>query len=207
MGQAFVDDRNNPTAFKLQLGPFCYFAGSFESEGAIEMIRQQEPYSLLMTCPDGAIDIAREHFGERLIRFPRYSFSSQQLSVDHVDTLLKNSPFRSRISRIGGTVMERLPDPPDHVFDISSFDSAEDFLASGIGYALMENNKLTAVAYSSLVSNIGLEVSIYVEPEYRGQGVATALGCALIKECLERNVDPHWDAANAESCTLAKKLG
>jgi GNAT acetyltransferase len=30
---------------------------------------------------------------------------------------------------------------------------------------------------------------------------------ALIQWCLKNNADPHWDAANSESCGLAEKLG
>lgn len=207
MGRAFTDDAAGPTTFKLQIGPFCYFAGKFESAGAIDMLKHLEPYSLIMVCPERAIDIARELHGERLIRLPRYSFSSEKISLEHVCDLLNASSFRSRISRIDKKLLEDVSGQPDHFLDISCYETAEDFLARGFGYCQTENDKLTAVAYASLVSNTSIEVSIYVEPEYRRRGVATALACALIRDCLERNIDPHWDAANIESCTLAEKLG
>jgi RimJ/RimL family protein N-acetyltransferase len=191
----------------LQIGPFCYFAGNFGGEAAAEMIRKQEPYFLFMTYPDQVFNIAKECFGERLIRFPRCSFSSDGLSVDHVGALLKQSPFRSRIARISKKVLDHVSSQPDHFLDISVFKSADDFLTKGIGFEITHNGKIAGVAYSSLVSNSAIEVSIYVETKYRRQGMATALGCALIKECLKRDIDPHWDAANVESCTLAEKLG
>jgi predicted GNAT family acetyltransferase len=46
-----------------------------------------------------------------------------------------------------------------------------------------------------------------VEPAYREQGRATALGAALLETTLARGKVPHWDAANLESVRLAKKLG
>ena len=39
MGNAFADDPENPTAFKIEVGPFCYFAGDARSTGGVEMIR------------------------------------------------------------------------------------------------------------------------------------------------------------------------
>jgi GNAT superfamily N-acetyltransferase len=207
MGRVYVEDPHVPRAFKLQIGPFCYFAGDFSSGAAAEMMRQLEPYHLLMVCPDEALNIARETFGERLVRFPRYSFSSDSLSVEHIGAVLENSPHRSRIDRIDARMLEQVSGQPDHFLDISAFKSPEDFLTRGFGYAIANNNTPAGVAFSSLVSNTGIEVSIYVEKDYRRQGMATALGAALVKECLSRNVEPHWDAANTESCTLAEKPG
>jgi GNAT superfamily N-acetyltransferase len=43
-----------------------------------------------------------------------------------------------------------------------------------------------------------MEVSLFVMPEFRRQGVATVLASALLKWCLENDMDPHWDAANIE---------
>jgi GNAT superfamily N-acetyltransferase len=206
-GRAFVDNPTQPSAFELHIEPFCYLAGDFSSDGAIEMIRQLKPYLLLMTYPDKAIRIAREYFGERLVRFPRYSFSSDSLSVEQISAILEDSPHRSRVISIDAGILDQVSRQPNHFLDISAFQSAEDFLTRGLGYAVSDNNTLAGVTYSSLVSNAGIEVSIYVEPNYRRQGVATALGGALIMECLSRNIDPHWDAANAESCILAEKLG
>jgi RimJ/RimL family protein N-acetyltransferase len=37
--------------------------------------------------------------------------------------------------------------------------------------------------------------------------MATALASCLLLHCLEDHRQPHWDAANPESCALAEKLG
>ena len=207
MGKSFTDDPANPTAFKLQIGPFCYYAGDFESKRAVDLIRSLDPYSLVMAYPIEWIDIARELYGDKLIQFPRYSFSSENLSLGHICDLLHKSPFRSQIVRIDENCLNQLSSESDHFIDISAFESIEDFLDRGMGYCLTDKHMLIAGAYASLVSNTGIEVSIYVMPEYRRKGIATALACALIKDCLEHNACPHWDAANIESCKLAEKLG
>ena len=45
-----------------------------------------------------------------------------------------------------------------------------------VGYGLLDGDTLTGVAYGSLACSRGIEVSIFVHPDYRRQGIATALG-------------------------------
>ncbi|MEW6411891.1 MAG: GNAT family N-acetyltransferase [Candidatus Zixiibacteriota bacterium] len=207
MGEAFTDNLINPTVFMLRIGPFCYFAGSVHGEGGEAMIRNLPVHSLIMTCPSDWVETAMKIHGSKLRRFPRYSFSSCTLTMRHIKGLLDKSPFRSRIVSIDRDLLVRISTEPDHFLDISTYDSIDDFLNRGMGYCLTDGNTLCGVAYASLISHAAIEVSIYVVPDYRTKGVATALACALIKECLENNREPHWDAANVESCTLAEKLG
>lgn len=207
MGRAFADDSENPTAFRIGVGPFSYFAGDVRGSAAREMIMDLSPYPLLMPSTAGWIDLAKEVHGERLASFPRYSFSSENLSVDQLDHLLSTSPFKDGMQRIDAAVASEALAIQDVVLDLSDFDSAEDFEERGIGFRLMDNDSMMGVAFSSLVCSKGIEVSIFVFPKHRRKGVALALGSKLLKWCLEHHMDPHWDAANPESCTLAEKLG
>jgi predicted GNAT family acetyltransferase len=95
----------------------------------------------------------------------------------------------------------------DHFIEISDFDSVSDFIGRGIGYYAEKNGEVIGAAYSSLVCNQGIEISLFVSDDYRRQGIATALSANLVRWCLENNMDAHWDAANLESCKLAEKLG
>jgi len=207
MGKAFADDSKDPKAFKIAVGPFSYFAGDVRSAGAREMIKDLSPHPLLMPSTAGWIDLAKEIHGEKLVLFPRYSFSSENLSVEHLDHLLANSPFKDAIQRIDTAVARQALAVQDGVVDLSDFDSAEDFVERGIGFRLMSNESMMGAGYSSLVGSKGIEVSLFVFPEHRRKEVATALACKLLKWSLEHDMDPHWDAANPESCTLAEKLG
>jgi GNAT superfamily N-acetyltransferase len=207
MGKAFADNLENPTAFCIQVGPFWYLAGDARSPGGQQMIKDLPAYRLLMPSEEEWIDVAKEIHGERLVPFPRFSFSSENLSLEHLDNLLGDSPHKDVIRRIDRAILTQLTGEPDSVVDITDFDSVEDFLKRGIGFCLMDSESVKAVAYSSLVCSKGIEVSIFVFPEHRRKGMATALSCKLLKWSLEHDMDPHWDAANPESCTLAEKLG
>lgn len=208
MGRAFVDDLDSPAAFMIVVGgTLHYLAGDARSTGGRRMVEELPPYRLLMPSPPAWLKLAREFHGEKLVRFPRYSFLSEGLSLEHLDRLLEGSRFKEAIHRIDtGIATQALRDGEGFV-EMADFDSAEDFVERGIGYCLFERGTMVAAAYSSLVCSKGIEVSLFVAPRHRWRGMGTALGAALLKYCLEHNMDANWDAANPESCKLAEKLG
>jgi len=203
MGRALVDDPRRPTAYCVAVGPFRYFAGDAATPGGQTMIRELPPWTLLMPSPPEWIAAAQAAFGDRLVGFPRYSFSAEALSEAHLTHLLDNSPHRERVVPVDAELLAR----PGSPVEIEDFDSPADFLARGIAYTLLEDGQPAGAAYSSLVCSRGIEVSIFVDEPYRRRGVATALAARLLLACLRRGLRPNWDAANPESCQLALKLG
>ena len=203
MGQAFVDDPAQPTAYRISIGPFWYFAGDADSPGGRALLAELPPYNLLMPSPPAWAAAAKEVFGERLVAFPRYSFDAGSLSEAHLSAILDASPFRDRVRRVDAALLAA----PGNMVEYEDYDSAEDFLARGLGYTLLEDGKPAGAAYASLVCSRGIEVSLFVDEPYRRRGVATAISAALLRECVRRGLRPNWDAANQESCALAEKLG
>lgn len=207
MGKAFTDNPQNPTAFMIQQGPLCYFAGDRGSAGGQEMLRSLPPYTLIMPSPPEWIAAAQEIHGDKLVPLRRYSFSSRNLSINHLGDLLCRSKLADRVMRINNSIAARVLNDPQSFIDISEFDSAEDFVERGIGFCLVDDDSIIGTAYSSLACSKGIEVSLFVKPEHRRRGIGTALAVALIKHCVENGIDPHWDAANPQSCRLAERLG
>ncbi len=207
MGAAFVDSLYEPTAFMIQQGPFCYFAGDPLSPGGRRLLQDFPQYMLFMPSPPEWIAALRDLRGKQVVDFPRYSFSTAHLSLDHLDRLLENQTWMPEIKALDADILNTSLLEPEGPVDISSFDSVEDFLERGLGYGIVRNGKLIGAAYSSLVCSWGIEVSLYVEPDWRRKGVATALAGRLVRESLARGLKANWDAANMESCRLAEKLG
>lgn len=206
MGEAFVDDVQHPTAFKIQVGPFFYFAGDVTSSGGHTMLENIAPYTLFMPSSPGWVQAAKGMYGERLVGFRRFSFSSEHISSEHLDHLCQVSAFRGKTRQMDWAFAVRLWGQ-DHFVDLSDFDSPEDFAQRGIGFYLEKNGTVVGAAYSSLVCNKGIEVSLFVLEEYRRQGIANILAGRLLNWCIANNADANWDAANPESCKLADKLG
>lgn len=203
MGRAYADDPERPTAYRLTVGPFWYFAGDADGPGGRALLAEFPPYNLLMPSPPAWVAAAKETFGDKLVSFPRYSFDAGSLSEAHLSALLAASPHRDRVRRVDGELLAR----PDNFVETEDFDSPADFLERGIGYTLLEGDGLAGAAYSSLVCSRGIEVSLFVDEPFRRRGVATAISAALLLECARRGLRPNWDAANPESCALAEKLG
>ncbi len=207
MGRAYVDDPVCSTAYRITVGPFWYFAGEASSPGGREIMKGFPPYCFCMPSPEEWLESARQLYGERLKAFPRYSFSTSQLSADHLENLLKCSECEKNIVPLDIDLATRLGGQAEPYLELSDFDSPADFIERGLGYAAIQDGSVMGAAYSSLVHSRGIEVSIFVEEPYRRKGVATALAARLLLECLRGGLRPNWDAANPESCRLAEKLG
>lgn len=206
MGRAFVDDPEEPTAFRIEVGPFFYLAGDAAGPGGRAMLKAIAPYTLFMPSSPGWLEAAMAMYGGRLVGFARYSFSAEHVSAEHLDHLCATSPFRDDVRRMDVPFVAELWGR-DHFVELADFDSVEDFVRRGIGFYLENKGTLVGAAYSSLVCSRGIEVSIFVLEDHRRQGIATILAARLLAWCLENNAQPHWDAANLESCRLAEKLG
>ena len=207
MGTVFVDAPQNPTVYRIVLGPFWYLAGEAKSTAGHEMVKDLPAYTLLMPSPADWVQVAQEIYGTRLLEFSRYSFVADGLSLDHLLKLLNQSRYREAIKPIDVALAAQFRQDAKGCVDLSAFDSAEDFVTRGVGFCLPIGEDVVAAAYSSLVCSQGIEVSVFVEQKYRECGIATALASKLALYCLERGWEPHWDAANLESCKLAEKLG
>lgn len=206
MGAAFVDDRLHPQVFKIQVGPFLYFAGNAASPAGGDFIREIAPYQLIMPSSLGWAEAVMAAFPQRVCSFPRFSFSSAGLSAQHLQTLKAANSFNGTVQHMERSFVESVWQQ-DHFVDLSDYDSVEDFLERGIGFCAFQGADLAGAAYASLVCSQGIEVSIFVQPEYRRKGAATLLASHLLLWALENGLDAHWDAANLESCQLAEKLG
>ncbi len=205
MGAAFVDDCEHPAIFKIQSGPFVYFAGDVTSPNAQLALETITPEVLLMPSAPGWLEAIKQRYGERVVPFERYRFSGEQLSLEHLDTLCRASS-KYTIQRMDATCAARVWGP-EHFIDLSCFDSPEDFEQRGLGFYAAANDTIAGAVYSQLVCSRGIEVSLYVVPRHRERGLGTLLSSHLVKACLENGQEAHWDAANLESCRLAHKLG
>lgn len=204
MGKAFVDDLANPRYFMIeQDGFFCYFAGDFSQAIGRDFLTKIPHGRMLMAGSSAWDNDLSAIFPEGLFPIKRFLYGDDTLSLNYLQQLAEGNPHTASIQRIDAQIISQ----ENPFISVGAFDSADDFFERGIGYCLIKEEKFIGVAYSSLVSNRAIEVSIVVDENYHRQGIATALAAQLLIYCLEQNISPHWDAANEESCFLAEKLG
>ncbi len=87
--------------------------------------------------------------------------------------------------------------------------NAEQFLANGVGFSLIEDDVAVSTAFSAYVIGNQLEIGIETAAEARGKGYALQVSRALISYCLKNGLDPVWSCRreNEASYGLAQKLG
>jgi GNAT superfamily N-acetyltransferase len=83
------------------------------------------------------------------------------------------------------------------------------FLEGGLGVCALDGGQVASVCYAACVAGGQAEVDVLTRPEYRGRGLARAVGARFVDECLARGIQPTWDCfrENAASMSLAASLG
>lgn len=86
--------------------------------------------------------------------------------------------------------------------------SVEQFLHRGMGILVRDAAGRPAAGASAYVSwPWGLEVQLQTRQDQEGKGLATAAAAALLQAARYRGMAVAWDAANAASAHIARKLG
>ena len=93
---------------------------------------------------------------------------------------------------------------PDHFWDTTA-----DFLESGIGYFVIEEDEPVALGFSSYLDETHLEIGVETAPRFRGRGYAQAACARTIHHCLTIDLIPVWSCRteNGPSYRLAESLG
>ncbi len=89
------------------------------------------------------------------------------------------------------------------------WNSAEDFLRSGIGFALLADGRVVSTCFSSFVTDDKLELGVETDPAYRKRGLSVYPATQLMDCCLTTGYEPVWacERTNIPSFRLALKLG
>ena len=204
MGYAVADDEENPQSAQIVVGDFCFFAGT-----PSEAIAAGAAAPILTPKDEAWCRVIERVWGGRVQKQARYA--------------IRKEPDVFDVSKLAGYAAALPPGFALSVMDakicaqakknawsrdfVSLFSDTADFCRRGLGVAALYQGMLAAGASSYSVYPGGIEIEIDTKPEYRGRGLATACGAALILACLRRGLYPSWDAYDLRSVALAEKLG
>ena len=204
MGKVFVTDPENPRSAMTYLAEFSTFAG--EPDRAL--VKEKYKGFVVMVPPNAA--------WERLIldcfpaaeRDTRYAIRKDTaFDRQKLQAIAAALPEGYELKRIDGTLYDLCRADEDFEENVMHFDSKEDFLARGRGFAVLKDGKLVSAASSYTVYREGIEVQIATAESERRKGLASAACAKLILSCLDDGLYPSWDAASMDSVRLAEKLG
>ncbi|WP_422124529.1 GNAT family N-acetyltransferase [Planococcus sp. X10-3] len=209
MGTAYVDDLENPRVAQIMVGIFVFYAGNADTEAAEEMLNNLPDYNLIIVDSDDWKQRIEAVHGNRMEKFHRYSLEKNPEHLDraHFQQILSSIPEGYEIKKVDKDIANSTSFNELSEDFVSQFDSIDDFLQRGKGYAVLFDGKVVSAATSFSIFDKGIEIEIATDPEYRRKGLAAVTASALILDCLEDGLYPSWDAANVESLQLAEKLG
>ncbi len=92
---------------------------------------------------------------------------------------------------------------------LASWASLDEFLAHGLGFALLDGDKIASLCSSVFASREKVEIDVHTVENYRRRGLATLTAAALIEACLQSGKQPNWECFwdNQPSTALAQHLG
>jgi RimJ/RimL family protein N-acetyltransferase len=211
MGQALADDAEEPQVAVLEAPSLklCIVGGDAGHPSARAFLQELSPPKALIFASEDWEALLRQIHRGKLLRLPRYAFTSENLDREHLRQLGSRILDGYRLERMDVDLARQLAGEKsefteDHML---SFDSPEDFIARGFGFCLLHGEEIVSVATTFVICDKGIEIQINTREEHRGKGLATVVAAQLILHSLEQGLDPNWDAENERSVGLARKLG
>ncbi len=204
----WVDHSVNPKISAIRHGSFIRFAGDpGEDTKAVAFIRGLGTPLFVQPSPLKWVRLLEEEYGERLKQMRRYKFSSGQLSKSHLIGVIRASRWGDAVRKLEQQQVKDLSGDDWGKFHFLNYARPEELVERGMGYYIEAGGEIASCCTSTLSSSKGYEVNIITKPAYRRQGMAQAVAARFIIACLEKNLEPHWDAANESSKNLAIQLG
>jgi hypothetical protein len=205
MGTVFVDADAAPQVALAELD-FHFLAGDPDHANAVLLIPSLQPGMVMITpTPAWQRWLTMNYPGE-LAPYHREAFQAGTFDRALLQWFAQELPADFELSPIG------LADVPQLVADLHAalvynFSSHEAFIRTSIGLGIRHQGRYVAAASAAAIGGGKAEFVIQTHSQFRRRGLARAVGAALILACLERRLEPCWDAANAPSSALARQLG
>lgn len=207
-GIALADDEIKPQVAVLLHNPVAsFFGGNPDLPVSLQLIQGLAPPCMINVDAEGWVDLLIEAHGDRLEKRQRFDFSSECLNIDHIRSFKERVQEGITVKRVNLDLTRRLSHDLGTDNHLLSYFSPEDFVTKGIGFCALRGERIVSCASSFTVCHEGIEIEINTHPDFRRRGIAATLAATLIEHCLERGIEPHWNAANPISAKFAEKLG
>lgn len=191
------------------LGDFAYFAGKAEFSvlDKFNKICSRDEMILVPLSIDW--EQAISEFFDNTIKSIRYAIKKEKadFELNKLTDIVSSLDKEFIIKQIDNSIYNKCLENDWSADFVSNYADFEQFSEIGLGYVILNGDKLVSGASSYSSFNGGIEVEITTHPQYRKLGLATVCAAKLILECCKRNLYPSWDARNMTSVRIAEKLG
>lgn len=208
IGSITVDNTDTPIVAMYNTPLMNFGAGSVDSPSAQEMVKSVPPYVIFTSNDDGWKNLLKSEWDEKFVTETRTHLDHSTLNLSHLRNLKGKLESEYTLRELHFEAVSQIKE--DYSIPIRLyFGSLKGLVERGIGFCVMEEEKLVSVAYTPFPYVDDFEIQVYTDDslKYRRKGLGTVVSAALIEYGLENGLTPHWDAANETSVKLALKLG
>jgi len=203
-GNACVDDREYPNVAYLRADEFVLFAGDVTHRAATTMVQAMPHGSVLIGPTVEWEQVICQIWGDDLLVKRRVAFGPGRWDWTTLAAFARDLPRGYRLKHIAIDDAPRFAQLSRTLAIHPSADEA--FLTGGIGFGIEYAGQFVSGCAGWPAAGM-LEIEVQTHPDHRRRGLATSAAAALILYCLEHQIEPCWDAANAMSAGLGTKLG
>ncbi|MEG2073480.1 MAG: GNAT family N-acetyltransferase [Angelakisella sp.] len=213
MGEAWADNRENPTAVQIIVADFSFFGGDSKSNQASELIHNtgecQHDYLILVPPDEKWATLIEKQYGEHQERCSRYFIKKEGDVFDRqkLEGFVNSLSPEYTIKKIDRELYTRCAQSKWSSDFGRWYKDYEDYEKHGVGFVILHGDLPVAGASSYTWYNGGIEIEIDTKKDYQRHGLATVCASAIILECLKNGIYPSWDADNMKSVELSEKLG
>lgn len=207
-GEIWVNQKGNPQTFVAQIGKyagFVYLIGQVDPQMFEKFTRQD---MIMVPMNHAWSEFLRQQCDGCLEKFYRYMMQAP----DHFDRrwleeLRGRLPEPYQLCPISIEIFQQCLDQSWSVDLVGNFESYEDFVKEGLGFVITYRDRVVSGASTFAPIENGIEIELDTHPEFRGRGLAKSVVSQLILSCINKNIQPSWDAHNEISRRIAESLG
>ena len=204
MGTVRADDATRPTVGVIELD-FYLLAGDPQAPAAEDVVRGMSPPWSAVTSTEDWEALLRRIWGDALQTRTRVAFRPGDWDRQRLRRFRETLPDGFTLKRVTAHDDAQFAELEDSL--VYNYPSLEEFSEKGVGFGVEHEGRYVSGCSSFALSSRSLEFEVQTHPDFRGRGLATACAAAMIEYCLERRLEPCWDAHNDISAALAAKLG
>jgi len=204
MGTVRADEATRPAVAVIELD-FYLLAGDPQASSAEAIVRGLSPPWSVVTSSEDWEPLLRRIWGTDLQTRTRVGFRPGEWDRVRLRRFRETLPDGFTLKRVTADDAARFAELEDSL--VYNFPSLDEFAAKGVGFGVEHEGRFVSGCSSFALSIRSLEFEVQTHQDFRGRGLAAACAAAMIEYCVERGLEPCWDAHNDISAALAAKLG
>lgn len=205
LGEVRADDPDTPSAAVLFYGGLVIYAGDAAGPAAAELVRAFPVQPLVLAWDESWNSLLKAAYGDAVRGSVRYHMPFESLDSAVTRRIVRADASGVRPARTSD--VERLAEALGWEHQLVHYRDAEDFVRRGFPRVVERGGEIVAGASAFCRSSAHAECQVTVAEEHRRQGLGTAVAAAFVDACCAAGVTVPWDAANAESVAVGRRVG